>query len=793
MDDPSQDFYEAATATESEMRRRFAEHEWAVSPLGARETWPAALQVMVNTMLLSPMPMFVVSKRGLVHLYNDAFISHIGARHPEAFGKPFSDVWGKSWPGATDMVENALTGSVSYKEDAHIRLSCGGDEELVYFTFSFSPIVGADASYEGVLCICEDTTKQVLRRDENQNQVKKLLELTRQAPGFIAMFSGPSHVIEMGNEAYMDLVGHRPVLGKPLAVALPEAAEQGFVTVFDELYGTGLPVMGKAVRYVGRAAGTLAPREFFLDYVFQPIFGSNGEVTGVYLQGYDVTESVQAHRALQGTEQELRQLANTISQLAWIADADGWIHWYNDRWYEYTGTTLEEMQGWGWTRVHAEGALPQMMEVWKNSLSTGTPFEATFPLRGADGKYRTFFTRAAPLIDDKGNITKWFGTNTDVTDIEEAKRSLEEANRRKDEFLAMLAHELRNPLAPVATAAELLKTGKADGERVKKASEIIGRQVKHMTRLIDDLLDVSRVTRGLITLKPRLLTIHEIILAAIEQVQPLLVNKEHRFSLRMADDVIQVRGDKARLVQVVANLLNNAAKYTDAQGKISLHVLKSETTVTISVTDNGIGISAELMPHIFELFSQGERTNARSQGGLGLGLALVKSLVDLSGGAVSASSDGLNRGSVFAVTLPQAFDTVVPELFDAKDTPLRERPDTICILVVDDNEDAVDTLSMFLTSAGHEVTVAYNARETLLAAQKTKFDVIFLDIGLPDLDGYALARRLRLLPMSSSARILAITGYGQASDRERTKEAGFDEHLVKPVSLTQVLEVIEVQ
>ena len=448
------------------------------------------------------------------------------------------------------------------------------------------------------------------------------------------------------------------------------------------------------------------------------------------------------------------------------------------------------MAGWGWSIVIHPDDLARMLGEWKQSLSTGAPFETTFPIRGKDGSFRTFFARAAPLIDASGQITKWFGTNTDVTEIADAKRSLEDASRRKDEFLAMLAHELRNPLAPVATAAQLLAMPGANNLVMSKASEIISRQVTHMTRLIDDLLDVSRVTRGLVVLKPEVLDVRDVILPAIEQVQPLMATRGHSFVLQIPDAPVFILGDKARYIQIISNLLNNAAKYTDPAGNIGLDVSVSEVLVTISIIDDGTGIAPELMPHLFDLFSQGERSSDRSQGGLGLGLSLVKSLVELSGGKVTVRSKGLNCGSVFEVILPRAA-VEFSRTSKSDDAPSDlKHTDALSILVVDDNIDAVDTLSIFLRIVGHNVQTAHSGKAALTAVRNTSFDIVFLDIGLPDIDGYALARRLRLLANTSKSLLVAVTGYGQPEDKKMSRQAGCDHHLVKPVSLEQVREVV---
>ncbi|MDQ9171933.1 ATP-binding protein [Oxalobacteraceae bacterium R-40] len=618
------------------------------------------------------------------------------------------------------------------------------------------------------------------------------------------------------------------------------------------------------------------------------------------------------HTLLQHETQKFHQLANTIPQLAWMANPDGWIHWFNTRWYEYTGTTPEQMEGWGWKQVHHPAFLSEVMHNWNDSMATGKPFDMTFPLRAADGSYHTFFTTAVPLLDASGKVIQWFGTNTDVTPLEEAEKALREsqarlkegmvaarmvvwdweqnsklvrlsdnaesvlgctsgdiselwkcvhpddllklhvarneaiehkgryhhlvrftrpdnhelrwleirgtvqanasgevesirgvfldvterkraeeelveADRRKDEFLAMLAHELRNPLAPISAAAQLLKIAQHDESTVNRTSDIITRQVAHMTELVDDLLDVSRVTRGLVKLESEPVYIKDVIDEAVEQVQPLIRSRGHRLTLEMPGEIAVVNGDYKRLIQVLANLLNNAAKYTPEHGELTLRMQLQAQQVILSIMDNGIGIPPEMLPRVFELFTQAERSSDRAQGGLGLGLALVKSLVELHRGKVTAESKGIGQGATFTVYLPRvaaSADTVSPPpvlpVAQHAQKPLR-------LLVVDDNQDAAQTLALFLNSAGHRAHVEHTPQAALEYVTHATPDACLLDIGLPGMDGNELARRLRELPGTAHAVLIAITGYGRDFDRETSMRAGFDFYFVKPID-TQKLE-----
>ena len=369
-----------------------------------------------------------------------------------------------------------------------------------------------------------------------------------------------------------------------------------------------------------------------------------------------------------------------------------------------------------------------------------------------------------------------------------AEEALRAADRRKDEFLAMLAHELRNPLAPIAAAAQLLNMGQTDGERITRTSGIIARQVAHMTGLIDDLLDVSRVTRGLAVLESAPVDLKRVVADAAEQVRPLIEARRHTLALHLAAEPAWVDGDHKRLVQVLANLLNNAAKYTPEGGRLGLALTVTREQAAIAVSDNGSGIAPELLPTVFELFAQAERTPDRAQGGLGLGLALVKSLAELHGGSVSAESAGQAAGSCFTVRLPRRA-APAERMPEVRAAPAAAPAAGFEVLVVDDNVDAATTIAMLLESGGYRTTVLHDPAEALLHAQSGSFGACVLDIGLPGMDGHELARRLRALPGTAQALMLAVTGYGQ---REAAPHAGsaFDRFLVKPADPAQLFALL---
>ena len=377
-----------------------------------------------------------------------------------------------------------------------------------------------------------------------------------------------------------------------------------------------------------------------------------------------------------------------------------------------------------------------------------------------------------------------------------AEVELRQSNQHKDDFLAMLAHELRNPLAPISTAAHLLSMSPGNETVVRHVSEIINRQILHLTNIVDDLLDVSRLTRGLIELHTELLDVKLIVASAIEQAQPLIEARHHCLVLRLGSTPAFVEGDKTRLVQVLSNLLNNAAKYTPHNGEIVLALEVRADHVHLSVSDNGSGIAPSLLTHIFELFTQAERTPDRAQGGLGLGLSLVKSIVNLHGGEVQAKSEGLGKGSVFTVTLPlikKPSDTsTLNRLGGLHPAELAVRGhDLPRLMIVDDNRDAGKLLAALLETKGYKVLLHETAESALTDAALPGVQMFILDIGLPGMDGYELARRLRANPATQQAVLVALTGYGQAHDRVMGKAAGFDHYFVKPIHTHQLIKILQ--
>lgn len=403
-----------------------------------------------------------------------------------------------------------------------------------------------------------------------------------------------------------------------------------------------------------------------------------------------------------------------------------------------------------------------------------------------DGRYIEISLTVSPVRNAAGAVIGASKIARDITArkraerlLQEREEALREADRRKDEFLALLGHELRNPLAPIHNATELLSRMLPEDSRARVAVEMIRRQAGQLTRLVDDLLDIGRITQGRVQLRLQPLEISSVILQAFETVEPQLRQKGHKVSVISSYEPVHVSGDFARLVQCVANILSNAVKYTDPGGEIQVRTRAEGASAVIEITDTGLGIAPELLPKVFDIFVQGERSIEHAPGGLGVGLAIVKRLVEQHRGTVSARSPGPGQGSAFEIRLPRL---ARPHAMDTEAAPFEA--DRRRVLIVDDNADAANSLAMLLALRGHETQVAFSARAALERIESFHPEVVLLDIGLPEINGYELARQLRARPTLQGVRLVALTGFAQAEDQQRARSAGFDDHVVKPVSLS---------
>jgi two-component system CheB/CheR fusion protein len=495
---------------------------------------------------------------------------------------------------------------------------------------------------------------------------------------------------------------------------------------------------------------------------------------------------------LRASEARFRSLAERMPHLVWESDAEGRASYHNPRWYDYTGAATGDSLGDRWLDCFHPDDRASVLSEWRKAIATGGEhaLDLEVRLRRADGVYRWFRLTGEPVPDASGTVDKWVGTCTDIEERKRAEEGLREADRRKDVFLATLAHELRNPLAPIRNTVKLLRQVGANDAASEWGRDVIERQVEQLTRLVDDLLDVSRITRGKVQLQLEPLDLATVVAGAVETSRPMIDARRHALRVHLPREPVPVQGDLVRLTQVVSNLLNNAAKFQEEGGEITVSAERQDDRAVIRVRDRGVGIPPEMLGKVFDLFAQAEGTVGRSEGGLGIGLSLAKSLVELHGGRIQASSAGRGRGAEFCVSLPcSAQRAARAEAAPAQgsDAPLaRARR----VLIVDDNRDAAESLAMVLSLRGYDTLVCHEGQEAVALAQRMQPHIVLLDLGLPGLDGFEVCRRLREHGLDK-AHIVAITGYGQDEDRRRSRDAGFDEHFVKPVDPDALMRRLE--
>ncbi len=502
----------------------------------------------------------------------------------------------------------------------------------------------------------------------------------------------------------------------------------------------------------------------------------------------DITAQKAAEKALRTSEKLYRAIGESIDYGVWVCNREGGNIYASESFLGLTGLTQEQCSGLGWTRVlHPEDATATVA-AWQECVECGNVWYREHRILGIDGTYHPVLAQGVPIRGETGEITGWAGINLDINRLKRTEEALREADRRKDEFLATLAHELRNPLAPIRHAVKLLESKGVDERKHQWAREVISRQVQRMALLLDDLLDVSRITRGRLDLKLEAVDLESLVGAAVETARPLIESKHHQLTVELPPKPLTLAVDPLRLSQSLSNLLTNAAKYTDPRGRIALSVKLRADEVTMSVKDNGIGFEPEALRGMFEMFAQVDSAIDRAEGGLGIGLALVKGLIALHGGTVEGFSAGLGFGSEFIIHLP-ASAVVSASLEPAgapPPSPAALEARHLKVLVADDNRDAADSLAMVLEMSRYQVLVAHTGEQALQIARQNLPHAMILDIGMPDITGYDVAREIRREPWGTDVLLLAITGWGQREDKERASAAGFDHHLTKPVDADQV-------
>lgn len=714
-----------------------------------------------------------------------------GWHEAEAAGQPLDAVFrliDSKWKVPIDCSAARMFGDaagIQQPVNAELVAKTGEEHSL---EVSISPIRGSLGELNGSVLIFRDVGERRRSQEKLRQSEERFVRFMEHLPGLAWI---------------KDLHGRYSFVN--------DAAEKAFGLPRDQLYGktddqvfppdTAAQFIENDQRALQSESGvqlieTLADEAGVLRHSLVnkfPIPDREGRPSLVGGIAIDVTDRLNAEQDLRRHKErlELAQHAGRIGTFEWNIQT-GEVEWSaieEEIFGLAPGSFGGRFENWQQT-VHPddrERAVAQFLEAVRQRSDLSTLFRIIRP----DGEVRWITAQSRVYADDNGRPLRMVGVNLDITQEKLAEMARQEADRRKDIFLATLAHELRNPLAPVQNSLAILKLPGVDSDMTRQALDMMERQVQLLVRLVDDLLDVSRVMRGKIDLRLEPVDLGDIVSRAAETVQPLIEQYQHELQIEFPKEPLFLRADSLRLSQVLGNLLANAAKYTEPRGRIVLSARRQGPQAVISVRDNGIGISKEMLPHVFELFVQADQAIARAQGGLGIGLTLVKNLMELHGGTVAAYSRGLGHGSEFVLQLPLLTPTpaerdgVSPTAGFANCAAKRR------LLVVDDNQDAARSLAMLLRVQGHDVMVSHDGPSALELGATFHPEMVFLDLGMPGMDGYEVARRFRHHPHLNHVVLTALTGWGQSEDRRRTTEAGFDHHLVKPANLDDINRIVE--
>lgn len=719
---------------------------------------------------------FAKDGQGRYLFYNNEAARAVDRRPDEVVGHGDADVFPGELAARIRLTDREIMDSgepITFEETLHTV-----DGERAFLTTK-GPLRDGEGRVTGLFGISRDITARKFVEDQLRRSQKQLQTFIEHAPISIAMFDREMNTLAYSRRWLEDF-------GR----GLDSLTGRNHYQVHPDL-----PEEWRAIHRRGLAGETLKNEadhwiqsdgvERWLRWAVLPWRDTGGAIGGILISAEDITDRRRSERALRYQLDLNRGITEQSTDSIFVTDAEGRV----------TAVNPEAERTFGQTALELHGRV--LHDVIHHHYPDGRPFPMSeCPLCRAyatgeairDHEAIVFRKDGSPLVVTASNATlvsdsKLVGVALilhDITAMRRSEQALRDADQRKDEFLAMLAHELRNPLVPIRNAAHVLGRLELEEPRVRWAQNLIERQVAHLTHLVDELLDVSRIARGKITLKIERVDLADLVRQAAESVRPLLAAKGHHLELSVPDNRVVLEGDLVRLIQVLQNLLHNALKYTPDGGRIELQCRPIGQEVEILVRDNGMGIPADLLPGVFDLFRQGERTLDRAQGGLGIGLTLVRRLVELHGGRVEAASDGPGRGASFRVVLPLADAVADPS------APSERETDTgaalLRVLVVDDDPVVAESMLVFLELEGHQVCSAASGEAALRLLAEFRPRVVLLDIGLPDLDGYEVARRIRLTPGGEQVKLVAVSGYGHEAARERGVQAGFDVYLVKPVA-----------
>jgi PAS domain S-box-containing protein len=776
---------------------------------------------------------------GYYRFNNRTYEEWFGHPRSKFYGRHLKEVFkGPNWESIRPYVEAALSGKrVDY--ECQISYPAAGNR---YVRVTYIPRLGKQGRTSGFVVLVQDITR--LKQVEEELRAKQERLKLAQAAARVGNFEWNIQTnVNIWSKELEALYGLKPgEFGDSYEEwrrwIHPDDIAQAEADVQNALKTGELYTDWRIIWTDGSIHWLHARARVFFDDAGNPL-----RMLGVNV---DISDRKRVEETLRHSELIFRTLSDAMPQMFWITQPDGYHEYFNQRWYDYTGVTLEHSRGEGWQTILHPDDLQRTIKIWRNSLCTGTTYDIEYRLRrAADGEYRWHLGRALPLRQQTGQIVKWFGSCTDIHDqklaVEEraqalereraARIELEKASRMKDEFLAVLSHELRSPLNSILGWSRLLRSQQLAPDITEKALATIERNARAQTQLIEDLLDISRIIRGHIRLELRPTDLLSVIQAALDTVGPAATNKAIVISLQIGSPTNWVSGDPDRLQQVVWNLLSNAVKFTPAGGQVEVKlekvldqrgvrktvaaerisaqekpelpqppdpVLYPLELAQITVTDTGKGIKPDFLPYVFDYFRQADGSTTRTYGGLGLGLAIVRNLVELHGGKVAVASPGEGQGATFTVQLPllqtestaSGSEALLVEL-DA-DGKLAHQLDGLRILAVDDEPDAREFLKTALEQHGARVAIAASAQEALQLMETIELDVLISDIGMPIQDGYTLIQKIRSLPPEKGGQIpaVALTAYARESDRLQAIAAGFQLHLSKPIELTQLITTV---
>ena len=605
------------------------------------------------------------------------------------------------------------------------------------------------------------------------------------SPSFLHVLRGPDFIFEYANDAYYRMVGQRDLIGRPAFEAMPEAAGD-FPALIARVMATREPFHGHGIPVMLARTADAAPEERLIDLVYVPLIDPDGRCTRVLGHGTDVTENVLSRRRAEEAERlSFQRLTDALSagrMIAWEWDVRTDALTSRGAWLELFGQAQPLFTTGRGARafLHPDDRATRS-ETVRAAVASDTSWHMQYRALHPDGHDVWLEERASSCRDAATGHAIVTGLVWDISARKQAEFELQLADQRKNDFLATLSHELRNPLAPIRSGLQILKRLAPDDERINRTRSVMERQMTHLVRLIDDLMEVSRISRGKVVLRPRPLLLGSVLSTAVESVWPAIEARSLRLR-QLFGETLTVHGDHDRLTQVFANLLGNAVKFSPPGSTITLRMHREDAEAVVVVEDEGQGIDAASLETVFDLFAQGP--SHQMSGSLGIGLALVKQLVELHQGRITARSEGRDRGSAFTVRLPLAPPAPpAPDPVEADEPFGADAADLPRVLVVDDNQDAADTLVTCLRLEGYTVDVAYGGQAAIEAFERSNPGLVMLDIGMPDVDGYQVARHIRRAASGRQVRLVALTGWGQPEDRARVMAAGFDAHLVKPVDL----------